>query len=1096
MLSFALTKFQELANATNGQQAANVVFANPVLLAESTWPELADWVQHRPPTEIANARRALGFLTKVAQDAMEDRRTYPVGNGPLEAIIRPLLSGEINEAYASQLASRPEVVANLSPVYVSALSMRNQIRANGGDWQPALLAQKVLLAAVDARKSTHAAEQDVLEMIVAVDYAVVVARSIWEFPDGRLFRDAVRRVEASRDLDSRPWHEPGEVEFSLGVLHLDPYIYQRTTTNFEEQIGVWMRRPVDQLGPKLSEEETKALVMPEPVVAFQASSKYFRASANKRTGSNRGLSLKGHIEAEVWTQVAGGRAASNLDKVAREAKSLLADERYVNVRAQIDGLLNFLKQGPADSAKESGEDWLATAKALLKTDTAELVKQRGLIEASDFLIRVASLVSGPSPASALALWQKALPLVLQRQETIRKSFFALGLKHIQAALAHPNLGKYLSQSPLQGAAACRRQAGADHWPPRQLVATLLFIAVNSQKSDQESEGVKVLELAANVDPAFTTELLPLFHWLSGILERGIASNGFKANRYEEVVRAYAMAAHQFLNASLPEEAEEMLLKASDIVDRFEDQLDNFAAYFSVVIPELQRQGGTAVVRRMHNLCRKWIPLLAKSGRVNVVVLMLLLDAVKGSAFASELRGGGTFEWVDSDESCSLLDQIEQTRKEAGEEGEEGQGVGMLTDDDLLTMYAEDQETRSGDTPDVVLHNLEVRYDAELHRRLGGRPYEEERWVPIPDNIRAALGPETALISYYSGIAPNGDVGLYVNVFTSDETTGTIVDFGIPGMQVTLDGILADVLALGVTDIRRKINEDPAAENEPVSTAARKALESQFPYIKGPIGEVLGKLRKNGKWHLCIQPHGPLHFFPFHLLLEQGALLAENWTVTYLPNLALLDPSRRQTPLRETPIASFGVDFKNGVPHKLPDLSGAEQEAQQVALAYHSSSITGNAATEEALTVALSSARRIHIASHGLHNVSAPSFQRIYLWPDSKDDGILFAYELLRYDLRGLDLMTLSACETSLGRIDIGDNLRGMSASALIAGTGTVIGALWPVENTAAMTFFDCLHRELAKGTGKRESFRIAQTITRSKHPQYRDWGTFCYAGTW
>jgi hypothetical protein len=40
MPSFALTKFQELANATNGKEAANLMFTNPVLLAPSTWPEL------------------------------------------------------------------------------------------------------------------------------------------------------------------------------------------------------------------------------------------------------------------------------------------------------------------------------------------------------------------------------------------------------------------------------------------------------------------------------------------------------------------------------------------------------------------------------------------------------------------------------------------------------------------------------------------------------------------------------------------------------------------------------------------------------------------------------------------------------------------------------------------------------------------------------------------------------------------------------------------------------------------------------------------------------------------------------------------------
>jgi CHAT domain-containing protein len=213
---------------------------------------------------------------------------------------------------------------------------------------------------------------------------------------------------------------------------------------------------------------------------------------------------------------------------------------------------------------------------------------------------------------------------------------------------------------------------------------------------------------------------------------------------------------------------------------------------------------------------------------------------------------------------------------------------------------------------------------------------------------------------------------------------------------------------------------------------------------------------------------------------------------------LLDPACSQpgTAERPVPIASFGLEFKDGVPHGLPELPGAEDEARLVASPYGVPAATGSAATETTLTKALTNARRIHIATHGLLQVSAPSFQRMFLSPDATSDGILYAYELLRYDLRGLDLLTLSACETALGRVDIGDNLRGLPANALIAGAATVVGTLWPVENSAAQTFFGSLHKDLAAGAGKREAFRTAQKLTRVRHPQFRDWGAFCYSGRW
>jgi len=48
-------------------------------------------------------------------------------------------------------------------------------------------------------------------------------------------------------------------------------------------------------------------------------------------------------------------------------------------------------------------------------------------------------------------------------------------------------------------------------------------------------------------------------------------------------------------------------------------------------------------------------------------------------------------------------------------------------------------------------------------------------------------------------------------------------------------------------------------------------------------DVLVKLKDEGKDHLCVIPHGPLHYYPFHLLGEPGSPLANDWIVTYLPS---------------------------------------------------------------------------------------------------------------------------------------------------------------------------------------------------------------------
>lgn len=93
-------------------------------------------------------------------------------------------------------------------------------------------------------------------------------------------------------------------------------------------------------------------------------------------------------------------------------------------------------------------------------------------------------------------------------------------------------------------------------------------------------------------------------------------------------------------------------------------------------------------------------------------------------------------------------------------------------------------------------------------------------------------------------------------------------------------------------------------------------------------------------------------------------------------------------------------------------------------------------------------------------------------------------------------MTLSACETALGRCDVADTLRGLPAALFLAGAATIVSTLWPVADAPARRFFETLYGAIAQGAGKLDAFRTAQATTRSAYPEWRDWGAFHYAGRW
>jgi CHAT domain-containing protein len=81
------------------------------------------------------------------------------------------------------------------------------------------------------------------------------------------------------------------------------------------------------------------------------------------------------------------------------------------------------------------------------------------------------------------------------------------------------------------------------------------------------------------------------------------------------------------------------------------------------------------------------------------------------------------------------------------------------------------------------------------------------------------------------------------------------------------------------------------------------------------------------------------------------------------------------------------------------------------------------------------------------------------------DGRLTAAEVLEYWKLDAELVTLSACESALGRQGGGDGLLGFAQAFLLAGSRSVCLTLWQVDDTATVLLMDRFYRNLL---GKRE----------------------------
>lgn len=103
-------------------------------------------------------------------------------------------------------------------------------------------------------------------------------------------------------------------------------------------------------------------------------------------------------------------------------------------------------------------------------------------------------------------------------------------------------------------------------------------------------------------------------------------------------------------------------------------------------------------------------------------------------------------------------------------------------------------------------------------------------------------------------------------------------------------------------------------------------------------------------------------------------------------------------------------------------------------------------------------------------------------PMDSDDGILTAQEISMLDLRGTDLVVLSACETARGDIMQGEGVFGLQRGFKKAGAKSILMSLWKVSDVSTEILMTEFYKNLCNGKSKRESLRLAQKIVR----EYKD----------
>lgn len=110
------------------------------------------------------------------------------------------------------------------------------------------------------------------------------------------------------------------------------------------------------------------------------------------------------------------------------------------------------------------------------------------------------------------------------------------------------------------------------------------------------------------------------------------------------------------------------------------------------------------------------------------------------------------------------------------------------------------------------------------------------------------------------------------------------------------------------------------------------------------------------------------------------------------------------------------------------------------------------------------------------------------------DGIVYAAQLRQLDLDGTELAVLSACDTSVGAIALGEGVDSLRQALDVAGVATTVTSLWPVPDAETRALMTGFYDALAGGASKSRALRQAKLGVRKDHPHPYYWAAFVASG--
>lgn len=247
--------------------------------------------------------------------------------------------------------------------------------------------------------------------------------------------------------------------------------------------------------------------------------------------------------------------------------------------------------------------------------------------------------------------------------------------------------------------------------------------------------------------------------------------------------------------------------------------------------------------------------------------------------------------------------------------------------------------------------------------------------------------------------------------------------------------------------------------------------------------------------LIVVPHKALHYLPVQALNGPAGYLIEERPIATVPSLnAMLALADAGGQIKPTIFALGNPDLEDP---KLA-LPGAELEVKAIGGLFPEAQIFVRQEASKPRFVSQAAGNGwIHIAAHAAVDEIDPLYSSIRLARAGQPRGELEAHEILNLDLSSARLVTLSGCDSGLGKVNDGDEFFGFKRTFFAAGARSLLVSLWPVEDESTANLMGAFYREL-RDRPMIEALQQAQLslLKSAAHAEPVFWAPFVLVGDW